>query len=488
MHRAFDEITWPHLEKTTWEISGEKLPKVEGKYYTIIPDSRLDWKQERYQADEEADRFFKDIYNRPTVRTKGSHKRTGYKGPVVLDVLAGLRELHSQIHFVSHRIPVRNALKALGDPRIRTAVTSVLGDSAYRQLIPWVAHIAKPDKPPQTKTERWLSKHRANIMDYILLYRVSTLLNQPFAVFNAMADSELGTKAFLKGASAFWADRSKWVEYIKANSQTMAHRVELFDKSVADMERQIKLNTSHPLNQFPEWVRESGYGLIGMLDATATLPTWVAAWKVGMDRAGWDEAMAVEYADQVTMRTQGGGSSKDTPLIQQGGVLWKTTFGMLYTFANSMTNVLWAEWQKYRNDRASFSDFAKCYMYMFVLGGLVNYMISKREPPKNGWEVLKAIASYQAGGYPILRDLTSVLEGQDVRGSAVLASIGRQVKNMGLAMAKHDPAGAVVAAIGLAGAYWGFPPDQSIILLEGIMENKRGKRGPGRLLFRSGGK
>jgi len=489
-HRAFDTITWPLMEKLHWEITGELLEKVPGKYYTIIGDKRLHWRMEKYQEEENADRFFKDIYQRPKVNTKGAHKRTGYQGPVVLDVLAGLKELHSQIHFVTHKVAVRDALKVLGDGRIRTAVSAVLGESAYRQLVPWVANIAKPDKPPQTKAEAWLNRRKQNVTDFLLLYRLSTLLNQPFAVLNTMADSEIGRENFFRGLRNYWANRTYWDEYIKANSPTVAHRVQLFDKTVADIEREVALSSKHWAAAFPRWARESGYGLIGMMDALATKPTWVAAFLVGMERTGWDEALAVEFADQVTMRTQGGGSPKDTPTIQQGligGPVWKATFGMLYTFANSMLGQLWSEWQKYKMDESKFRDFVKAYFYMMVMGGLINYMVNNRDIPGPG-RAMRAVLSYQAGGYPFVREFAGVIEGYDVRAPSSIGVFGRQLKNTITAAARGDSMAVLVETLGAAGAYWGFPPDQLIIFLEGILAVSDNKRGPGRLLFRSGGK
>jgi hypothetical protein len=238
-------------------------------------------------------------------------------------------------------------------------------------------------------------------------------------------------------------------------------------------------------------MKESFFYLIGLMDAVATYPSWLGAYRRGMRQFQGDEARAVDYADHVVRTTQPAASPKDLAQVQRGTEFWKiftsfyTFFSVFYGRASMRAGQARARGVK------GLPQAMASFMLLYAIPSALSYIISERRVPDVGdeedrKELLKAMASYGIATVPVARDVMSaILTKFDYTMSptqGAFDSVARMVKTM--TKDDVDEWQAFKRSVEVAG-YWGHLPSRQIIITtEGIIDLSRGRTDDwSRLLF-----
>jgi hypothetical protein len=139
-----------------------------------------------------------------------------------------------------------------------------------------------------------------------------------------------------------------------------------------------------------------------------------------------DEAKAVDYADSVVRMTQGSGSPKDLPAVQQGGELHKT-LTMFYSYLSVLNNMSRRTKQKVRK-AADLPRATLSYLYLWAFPSVMGAMILGQGPDDDEewltWAA-KRTAAYPFMSYVIVRDVVGAMtSGYNYRMSPVADALG----------------------------------------------------------------
>ena len=491
---------YPKLAETSRRISGAAPKKVaaepfqartsdgseievRGGYFPLVFDRELSWKADRFAALAEDRDLFQNIYQQPkpasgmTIERKG-----GTMAPLLsLEVLG--RHVRDTAHYATHAAAVRDVQKIVADERFRSAVDRAYGDGTYRQLAPWLQHVAKPVREETSFVEKWVGRLRRNTSVVTMGLKVSTAMMQPTAFTQAV--NELGFVPSMKGLAHFLAHPWRSVEFVNERSLAMRNRRRRWDREVADAYG--KFNPAEFRGS--RAVKDAFFGMMGFMDAMTAYPAWMAAYAKAMEEHGWDEAKACEYADMVVRRTQGaGGSPLDMARVQHGSEL-KKTLTMFYSFYSVFWNQFVEIHARVGRGDAGVVDLFKCYWWVLVLPAVLgdwSHWGDYDDPEKALKRGGQAVAGYVLAGLPVLRDVVSpMLTGYGYRFSPVSDAAEAPVDLWRAMQAKKDrPRKVAKAAIMAAGYFWGLPSRQAVIGMEGALDLMQGRTdNPARLLF-----
>lgn len=491
---------YPKLAETSRRISGAAPRKVaaepfqartsdgseievRGGYFPLVFDRELSWKADRFAALAEDRDLFQNIYQQPkpaggmTIERKG-----GTMAPLLsLEVLG--RHVRDTAHYATHAAAVRDVQKIVADERFRSAVDRAYGDGTYRQLAPWLQHVAKPVREETSFVEKWVGRLRRNTSVVTMGLKVSTAMMQPLAFTQAV--NELGFVPSMKGLGHFLAHPWRSVEFVNERSLAMRNRRRRWDREVADAYG--KFNPAEFRGS--RAVKDAFFGMMGFMDAMTAYPAWMAAYAKAMEEHGWDEAKACEFADMVVRRTQGaGGSPLDMARVQHGSEL-KKSLTMFYSFYSVFWNQFAELHARVGRGAAGAGDLFKGYWWLLVLPAVLgdwSHWGDYDDPEKALKRGGQAVAGYVLAGLPVLRDVVSpMLTGYGYRFSPVSDAAEAPVDLWRAMQARKDrPRKVAKAAIMAAGYFWGLPSRQAVIGMEGALDLMQGRTdNPARLLF-----
>lgn len=342
---AWDLINslWPEAEAMERRVNGVAPPKIEalsvltphgtlkGGYYPAVYDPKASVEAEKIGA-LKAEGVFDSNYRRATTRAGSTHKRTGAAYPMLLSLQVIGQHINEISHDIAFREPVMDALRFLGDKRIREVVNEALGPEYSKQFEPWVKNIANEwaiDRKGTEGVEKFMSTLRTNVTAVGMGFRVSTMLSQVAGYANSV--QRLGVVGMASGMRAFLKNPAEAARTVHAKSGEMRHRMN-------DLERDIRaaLLKIEGKSGFKADVQRFAFRGIALFDAAVSIPTWISAYNKGL-KEGMTDAEASYYGDKMVRDTQGAGAAKDLAAIQRGGPLMKL-FTMFYSYFNVFYN------------------------------------------------------------------------------------------------------------------------------------------------------
>jgi hypothetical protein len=472
------ESYYPEIAKVHRELTGARLKRVEprmvqtpygpieGGYFPLVWDRDLSSKADRFAAEQDMKDFFNHPYQSKAPASGFTSERKGGKMKANLELGVINRHLKSVIHFNSHAVALRDARKIVMTPEFEASVSATLGKEAWKQMGMWLQDVARPERNPTSNLDKWMNRIRYNSTIVGLGLKISSAIQQPFAVTQAI--ERLGVGPVLKATGKFWTHPWESVAWVNERSLTMAERYKHWDRDVADL-------LANPKNPFVgnEKSAQVYFGLMSMMDATASYPAWLAAYDVGFKRFQ-TEAGAIEYADSIVRQTQTSGLVKDLSRVQRmHGVPRLLT--MFYSFMNQVYNM---GWEAYRAKVAggSFLDLAKSAWWILVVPAVIQQAIYDQEAPSPG-SAAKAIAQYSIATVPGVRDIVSPwLTGYPYNMTPAAAAMESFV-DLGKELGRGDfRARQLFKRGGMAAGYaFGLPSRQIVTTVEGIIDLNEGK-------------
>jgi len=365
--------------------------------------------------------------------------RTGFSAPVLLDLTRIPGKLQETAHFVTHYEAVRQADRLLANKDLENAIVNRFGPEYYSALQAWVGTVALGGKGGTIHRFDVLGKMvehmRNNATVAIMGASATTMLTQPLGVFTSIDTLALGVDgkakpgrgalAFAKGVlKAF--DRDAWKQALEASSE-LRFRMENSDRDVRHAISKLRgmKGTKSEIQRFLL------IGIPAVQFATVDMPTWLAAYNMGLKEA-LSQADAVAFADRTLGKTQGGGSPKDlaAAMSVRGSARAVTMF---MTFFSTLYGIQ----RRLGNQR----EMSASYMYRLFVGSFTLYVlpsiiegIFRLEAPDFDdedypeWLAMKVML-FAGSTVPVARDLVSGAFSKYGYSPTPLASIGESTAN-----------------------------------------------------------
>lgn len=481
---------YPKLNEVHKTLTGMTLPKVKGKYFPLVFDSRLSADADKYKAEQEYRDLFASAYHRAHVNSGHRIARTGGKMGVRLDFGVIGEHIGKVLLDVTHQIPVRDAQKIILHPVYRDAVRQYAGPETYSQLMPWLQRIARSERQPDSGMDKFLRRLRKNTTVVALGLKFSVAAQQVTSLSSVAAVPEIGALGVARAAYQFYKNPAEAIRFVNERSPSVRFRGMNFERDLRAFSE--KFNPAQ--FQGSQWVQEAFFSVISMMDKSSAYPAWIAGYQYGLKafKAEADpEAKAVEYADKIVRQTQASGMVKDLAAIQ-GGSEGQQLLTMFYSFASAFQNQMVRAWRMARmgGRPRDYAQLAASYWWLMVVPAVVSQMIRDQKIPDIK-EMIQGIFSYGLGGLPYFRDLVNGMFSGFGYSVTPLQSPGEEIvrlgKNIGKAVSDNDVDSRKLAkgAIGAAGYVFGLPSGQINTTMDGLLDMMDGKTdNPARLLFR----
>ena len=456
------------LEERMTGVAPEKIPADEfttpggrvmrGGYFPIKFDPRRSPKSHQEALTDAA----KDLSAGTAVRaaTKHGHTiaRTGNKDkPIYLSVDVYFQHLDQVIHDLTHREAVRQVARLINDKNIREALYHTKGLEQIRYLDGWLKNVARGAQDPMNTLEKIVKHVRLGVSIAEMGFSFRTALVQPLGLTQSIV--ALGETALLRGVKDFYASPNDMARFIMEKSPMMTERASTFDRDIGDQLKKMKPGGG--MDRF----RSGAFWMIGFLDLSVSMPTWLAAYQVKLGEPGSSESDAIGYADSIVRRSQGSGNAPDLAPVQSGGEYQKM-FTAFYTFFSAYHNMMVDAYKVYRKRPPTIGStmkVAKDMLWLSVIPALLTAYIldgafgEDEDDDDKPWpeEALEILAGFAVGGIPLVRDIMKGLTTDFGVGGPTLVKVGESV------------AGAV--ELGLKGA--AMPFDEDVEITRGDMRS-----------------
>ncbi|GEM_PF-2708350 len=463
-----DEL-YPELNTVHKDLTGVDLKKVGGNYFPLIFDRELSFLVAKHASEKDMLDHSASAYTRPKVEAGHMKARKGGKLPPLLKFSTIAKHVTDVVHNISHQIPIRNAQQIIADKVYRHMVEGTIGKENYLQLMPWLKYVARPKPEPTCNLEKILGRIRRGTTVVALGAKFSVAAKQALSLTQTI--KEVGLGRTLRAMSRFYAHPRKTAEFIKENSAMIRNRKRQWDRELAQFAREFDPTHRPGL----ETAREAFFGMIGFMDAVATMPTWLAGYQEGMDRYNNNQDKAVDHADKLVRQTQPAASPKDLAGIQRGGEL-KKLFTMFYTFFSVFQNQMMKTAQMYRLGNINTLQAMKAYWWILIFPSILGGIINRRRLPEDD-EWWKDLVSYGTGGLPFVRDIVSGMIKDYGYTMSPAVGFGEEIKRLNKAIwAEEKELGKIIKpATKVIGYWWGLPSNQLIITVDGMIDLMTGE-------------
>jgi hypothetical protein len=416
------ETFWPAIAKLEEEVTGVVPEKVEavpletkfgtlsGGYYPIKYDAEKSIRMSKYE--EQTNALYKET---PAAKAATRHGHTKKRAKTVnhkLNLNFGVIPNHlvNVVHDLTHRKAIIDANRLLRQEDVQRAITNAVGIKGYKLLENSVKAIASDQGEyldVADKAFRWM-RSRTTLGAMGLNLRVALLQTSGFF----QSAWEIGAIPTTKGIAEFASNPIESWKFVKEKSVFMANRGQLIDRDIYDFSRRTFKGDNK--------IQRYAYSLIGIMDQSVSVPTWLGAYKKELEQSGNEEA-AIRAGDGAVRRSQGTGSIKDLSAAQRGTEL-KKLFTMFYSYGNLLYNRFWlatstagVQLSKGQHEEA-IKNIAAMTFYGWILPGTFEFVLREAvrshkddDPEKFMKRLISSMASGLLQTIPIVRDVGSYL-------------------------------------------------------------------------------
>ncbi len=388
-------------------LTGVRPPKVE-PYWPIQADTGAS--EKALEQQQEAN-LMRQVFSRAAVERGFTKTRKGGSDPVELRffrVVTG--HVFKTNHFITHAIAVRNVQRILADPDVKRFIVAARGRAEYRQLMPWLKHVANPRQMKVTNdlqnvAERFVGGLRRNTTTAFLGLKLSVALKQQLSLSQTV--NRIGLKWTAKGMEEFYkgvmTNPRELREFIYSRSTALKYRRANWDKELREWSKQ---KAPIPLSPKDPKMQTILFSLITLNDKMATLPSWLGAYYKKMRETNGNEADAIRYADMIVRRTQPTASPKDLAPVMRGSN-FQRLFVMFYTFFSQYYNETRRAAEMRRLGKISQTDAFVSFFWRTLFPAIASQAIASlfySGDDDEPWyiEYGKGVVSYRLAMYPVV--------------------------------------------------------------------------------------
>ncbi|MEQ0776185.1 hypothetical protein ABLT15_28160 [Paraburkholderia tropica] len=456
VQKIWDHIDtyWPEIADKQYRVTGVRPEKVEaqpftnplgeqmrGGYYPIKYDPLRSTRAEELDEAATLKQMMGGAFTRATTRRGFTEQRVeDVQRPVRKDLGVITNHVEEVLHDLAWHEWLIDTNRILGSGRFGDAVREHYGPEVLSTMKDTVKSIAVGDVSAKHALESVLAFLRKGTIVSRLGWNVVSALKQ-FAGYGPSA-ALIGTNYMRQGIMEYMGSalqRQHVTDAVYAKSDFMRLRGQTLNRDIREIRNQIDAG-AHPIVEtiskaLPaaqrtvpalEAVKDSFLWMIEYTQRHVDVPTWLGAYRKGLDDFAGDEGKAVAYADQIVRDSQGSGLLADQPEIMRGGPIIKL-FTTFYSALNAQYNLL-----AKAKGQGGVSRLASAYMIGVVLPSLMTSLISTVRGQQGGtdnWPAAIAKNWFQEllgntlGMGVGVRELTSIAQGFDYTGPTPLTPI-----------------------------------------------------------------
>ena len=423
---------------------------IEGQYYPIVYDPKLDSKSSDYEIED----IIKSQMSSNAVMGMGlsatKQRLATVKGKKLLlslDVIPSA--ITESINHIAMREAVTDVNKLIQHHEVENAIVQTLGRDVHQYLKQWVRDNWQTEISKTSLLDRTLNKLRKNSTTAIMMFRTSTALLNILNTIPAM--HKMGAINALSAIKSFYfGGPLENRRFVMSKSVFLRERIQNLDK---DMKNGMKIDGKSPFNtgtvvdsaawktsEMQEAVNRYGYFFITETDLMLSMPIWMHEYEskkaelIGKEGYSPDEieSRAIEAGDRMVRFIFGSGDVKDQAAIQRKNSSVINLFTPFYSYSNTVLNaVLESVWLS--KDSGNWWKAAHSFLFWVLLPAVGEALLrslwddDKDDADTITKKSIKSIGSSTVQGFPLLRDILgaagAVITGDSTtsRGSDVVA-------------------------------------------------------------------
>ncbi|MBR4908802.1 MAG: hypothetical protein IKZ43_07315 [Acidaminococcaceae bacterium] len=365
---------WPETVKVEEEMAGvapEKqtaMPfeivgkdgnayKLMGGYYPIQYDPAKSSASKENQQNDAARQGM--MGNAAMARRRGFTKtrvQTVKDRPLLLSLDVLNKHLDEVIHNICFRIPLRDVLRILRDPLVKSEIESRFGQDQWLAMHQWAQDCWAPEPGKKTMFDSVREFYRNKRTTSALAYRVTTSVMNSLNYF-PMIDY-LGFFRANAAIRKFYAHPKDGAEFVMSRSVFMRQRAETMDRDVGEVLRKNFVGGygKHldKVVRAEKAMEANAFKLLAWTDLALAIPLWTAEYErvfqekieaagkeINRNSDRWTriEVEASEAGDRAVRKVFGSGEMKDLAPVQKDKMMKEVT--MFYSYFNVVFNALY---------------------------------------------------------------------------------------------------------------------------------------------------
>lgn len=369
------------------ETADGKAVKLRGGYYPVKYDPEASHRAEQHADAEAAKQQMRGAYTSATTRRSFTKTRadevTGR--PLLLSLDGIYQGVNEVIHDLSWHEFLIDANRLVGNGKIAAAMRQKFGAGAHQQFKSWLQDVARGET--SVVGEGFAGWLRSGVSISGLGFNVMTAAIQPLGITQSI--TRVGVKWVGRGIARYAGAPIETTDMVRQKSTFMQHRAQTRLRELAEVQANVQGR-----GKAREAVDVGAYFLMLKAQQAVDVPTWVGAYEKAIVEGGFDEAHAVQLADQAVIDAQGSGMLKDQAAIERGGQ-FKKLLTVFYSFFNTTANNLVLQTMTHTSKAKLAADYLLLAVVPVVLGAALRDALT---PGDSGdWEDPEKLAKRLAG-------------------------------------------------------------------------------------------
>lgn len=450
IHQRATKEDWEWVQKT-WDIFGELKEKSDTMYRSLsggvaaeaVPSRSIETPHGTYPGG-----YYPVIYasegQRSRVLSAGkgpleepgyvraatpagyTKSRTGYVGPVALDIDQMPNRMKQVIHDTALRPAVINANKIFSDPKILNEISGRYGKEYKDLLGPYLKDVANNSNfmsKAQQSATAFGEFARQNLISSLVGLNPSTVLKHgPTAFIQSL--NEVGAGKFLAAAKGMFSvdeatGESNW-QFAMQNSQELQRRHQNYQETLSGAVQSMVPTSKY--DSLRRTVMKYSSMPVAMSDLLSATPTWLAQYKSAVEE-GESHGDAVYLADRAVRRAHGSTSVTNRPSVVRDASPWLTSvYGFFNHILNRQMEMVWKAGEmtgdvkdgNYQAAMAKVPEMAGMVFAYAIAPAIIEQIVQGQifdTKDKKSWIHKAADALLETGGasWVGVRDITSAL-------------------------------------------------------------------------------
>jgi hypothetical protein len=361
-----NEFLWPYVATTYRKLNGFAPKKyaavpfkigetdMTGGYEQLVYNRTIAPNLHRGFS---ANSLFGPDYNSALPANPFAKLRTGYVGPLLLNLDTVMFNIRQKIHDIAYRSVLLDVGSIVLDPQVQSAITAHYGPEFAKEQKSWLQYVARGSVFSNENTswaKKWVQQARGNITASALMFQATVPQKHFFTALGNSASVVGGLPllgAILKTAVTPHQMLRKYQEMYNESVEMQTRWINL-DR---DLVAHAQTTMSRQNNVLFAW-QMMGYMGIALSDLFSSSATYSAAKQQAL-KEGYSPEWAVFRAEQAVRFAHGSNDLPDLPAIlrQQETLLAEigfTVVNMFTSFLNVTYNRTWMMRRSFQQARA----------------------------------------------------------------------------------------------------------------------------------------
>ena len=411
--------------------------KIEGQYYPIVYDPKLDSAAKDYAIEDivRSQLSSNAVWGSGMSATKQrSNIVKGKKLLLSFDVIP--RAVEEAVNHVAMREACTDVNRLLSDRNVQEAIVNTVGVEVYQSMKNWVRDNWQLEIARMGIADKMINSFKKNAVTATMAYRVSTALLNSLNVISAI--HKVGLLPTIRSLCTFYSPGN-----YKENRQRVMNLSIFMRERINNLDRDLQkgltiggksydftgdgLKQSISKGKFiskqvTDKVNAYGYWAITETDFMISLPIWAQEYdrkraeliKQGHEDPLFVQQEAVASADRVVREIGGSGDTKDSPSMMRRKHGWAQLFTPFYAYSNTVLNALISAGYE-GLDKKEWGALISAMFYWVVAQGIAEGLLrSLWDNDDDDIETLipkigKNVLGNAVQGFPIIRDAFSAV-------------------------------------------------------------------------------